>query len=487
MAASFFFYDLETSGFSPSAARVMQFAGQRTDEQLQPIGEPVNVLIKLAADVLPDPDAIMLTGITPQSTISEGLTEAEFLDYFYKEVVTADTTFLGFNTVRFDDEFMRFLHYRNFYDPYEWHWMNGYSRWDILDLVRMTRALRPDGIEWPVDDSGKPTNRLELLTKANGLNHDHAHDALSDVHATIAVAKLIRDKQPDLFKYLLECRTKKQAAALVTQGQPFVYTSGRFSSEYLHTTVTVLLAKHTQQDAALVYDLRYDPTPFLNMSPEQLVEAWRYKKDRTDNDPRLPVKTLKYNRCPAIAPLGVIKDRAVQERIGLDLTKATRHLEILKSNHIAFTAQVLAAIKLMDAERDKSQMPVHPSDVTVDAMLYDGFFGPNDKQTMSALRAANPADITDLSAKLSDARLQQMAPLYKARNFPQSLSTDERAAWEQHVSRQLFEGGPSSKLSKYFARLQELATGTLTSQQEYLLEELQLYGESVMPSDSSEQ
>lgn len=487
MAASFFFYDLETSGLSPSAARVMQFAGQRTDEQLNPIGEPVNVLIKLSSDVLPEPDAIMLTGITPQSTIIEGLTEAEFLDYFYKQVVTPDTTFLGFNTVRFDDEFMRFLHYRNFYDPYEWHWSNGCSRWDILDLVRMTRALRPEGIEWPVTDEGKPTNRLELLTKANGLSHDHAHDALSDVHATIAIAKLIRDKQPDLFKYLFECRNKKQVAALVAQGQPFVYTSGRYPSDYLHTTATVLLAKHTQQDAALVYDLRYDPTPFLTMSPEQIVEAWRYKKDRADDDPRLPVKTLKYNRCPAIAPLGVIKDQSVQQRIGLHLITVTRNLDILKSNHQALVGQVTAAVKLMDAERQQTQSPSKPTDATVDTMLYDGFFGPNDKQTMSAIRVAEPDSISDIAARLSDARLQQLAPLYKARNYPQALSSDERAAWEQHISRQLFEGGPDSKLSKYFGRLQELASDTLTSQQEYLLEELQLYGESVMPSDISEQ
>lgn len=487
MAASFFFYDLETSGFSPSAARIMQFAGQRTDENLDPIGDPVNVLIKLASDVLPEPDAIMLTGITPQSTITEGLTEAEFLDYFYKEVVQPDTTFLGFNTVRFDDEFMRFLHYRNFYDPYEWQWTNGCSRWDILDLVRMTRALRPDGIEWPVTDEGKPTNRLELLTKANDLDHDHAHDALSDVHATIAVAKLIKSKQPELFKYLLDCRSKKQATVLVAAGQPFVYTSGRYPGEHWHTTVTIMLAKHPQQDCALVYDLRYDPRPFFDMSPEQLVEAWRYKKDRAPEDLRLPVKTLKYNRCPAIAPLGVIKDVKTQERLGLTVNDIKRNLELLKSNHQAFALKVLDALKIMDAERERTYAKTTPTDATVDGMLYDGFFGPNDKQTMSALRASGPESIDSLAAKLSDTRLQLMAPLYKARNYPQSLSADERQVWEQHISSQLYSGGANSRLSKYFGRLQELAAGTLTSQQEFLLEELQLYGESVMPSDVSEQ
>ncbi|HZM64600.1 MAG TPA: exodeoxyribonuclease I, partial [Candidatus Saccharimonadales bacterium] len=178
MAASFFFYDLETSGFNPREARIMQFAGQRTDLELRPIGEPVNELIKMTADILPDPDAVLITAITPQQTLADGYTEAEFLHRFTEQVATPGTIFVGYNTVRFDDEFMRALHYRNFYDPYEWQWQDDRSRWDLLDVVRMTRALRPDGIAWPFDIHGKPTNRLELLTGLNKLNHEAAHDAL---------------------------------------------------------------------------------------------------------------------------------------------------------------------------------------------------------------------------------------------------------------------------------------------------------------------
>ena len=175
MTQSFFWYDLETSGLNPRAQRIMQFAGQRTDMGLKPIGEPVNVLIKLSDDILPDPDAIFVTGITPQSTVQDGITEVEFLKLFYEQVATPGTIFVGYNTIRFDDEFMRFLHYRNFYDAYEWQWRDNRSRWDLLDVVRMTRALRPDGIQWPIVD-GKATNRLELITKLNGVSHEHAHD-----------------------------------------------------------------------------------------------------------------------------------------------------------------------------------------------------------------------------------------------------------------------------------------------------------------------
>ena len=198
MANTYFFYDLETSGLSPRDDRIMQFAGVRTDMQFKPIGKPYNLLVALNDDTLPSPDALMVTGITPQKTVDEGYTEAQFAKILAEEIFTTDTIAVGFNNVRFDDEFVRHLFWRNFYDPYEWSWRDGRSRWDMLDVVRMTRALRPEGIEWPVDAEGKPTNRLELITEANGISHDNAHDALSDVEALIDVAKLISEKQPQL-------------------------------------------------------------------------------------------------------------------------------------------------------------------------------------------------------------------------------------------------------------------------------------------------
>ncbi|HSX45637.1 MAG TPA: exodeoxyribonuclease I [Candidatus Saccharimonadia bacterium] len=483
MAASFFFYDLETSGFSPRTARVVQFAGQRTDMDLKPIGEPVNVLIKLTPDVLPDPDAVLVTGITPQKTIAEGLTESEFLKLFYKEVVRPDTIFLGYNSVRFDDEFMRFLLYRNFYDAYEWQWKDGCSRWDLLDVVRMTRALRPDGIEWPFSPDGKPTNRLEFLTSINKLEHSNAHDALSDVLATIDLARLIKSEQPELFDYQLKNKGKKEVKALVEKGTPFVYTTGRYSSQWLHTSVAVQLAKHAEQDAALVYDLRFDPEPFLEMSVDQLIEAWRYNPDL--EVVRLPVKTLKYNRCPAVAPLGVIKGDATQERLQLKLETVTENLAVLKKHHAVFADKIAEAVARMDKERERSQLAIVDNELTVDERLYEGFLNKSDESTMAAVRAAEPSDLPGLAANLKDARLKSLLPLYKARNYPQSLSSEERVVWDEFVAKKLFAGGQDSRLAKYFSRLQELTETKLTSNQKYLLEELRLYGESIMPADAA--
>ncbi len=480
MADSFFFYDLETSGFSPRSARIMQFAGQRTDLELRPIGEPVNELIKLTNDILPDPDAVLLTKLTPQKTVNEGLTEAEFLQLFQQKIVKPGTIFTGFNNLRFDDEFIRFLHYRNFYDAYEWHWKNGSSRWDILDTIRMTRALKPEGIKWPFAPDGKPSNRLEYLTQVNKLFHETAHDALSDVRATIAVADLLRKKQSQLFGFLLEHRNKQAVKKIVDSGKPFMYSSGRYPSQFSHTTAAVLLGRHQDQDYALVYDLRHDPTPFLDMSVDQLVVAWQYSKD--PEALRLPVKTLKYNRCPAILP-GIVSDKSALERLKLSRDTIATNLKKVSRVAGSFVDKLFDAVAVMDQNRVKTQMAIVDNQLNVDERLYDAFVSGHDKPIMRAVRSARPQALTNFEEKFQDARLKNLLPLYKARNYPQALTAEERTAWEDFCTKKLFSGGSNSQLARYFARLEELTKTKVSDEQRYLLEELQLYGESIVPTE----
>lgn len=463
----------------------MQFAGQRTTLDLEPIGEPVNILIKLHRDVLPDPGAALVTGITPQATHTDGVTEAEFLQYFYEHIVTGNTTFLGYNTVRFDDEFMRYLHYRNYYDPYQWQWADGCSRWDILDAVRMTRALRPQGINWPVTEEGKPTNRLELITKLNNLAHEQAHDALSDVYATIAVAKLIKQAQPELYNYLYNSRKKTEVSKVITSGQPFVYTSGSIAGEFLHTSAVATVATHTGQDASIVFDLRHDPTKLAALTSEALAEAWRYKPNR-DPAERLPLKTIKHNRCPAVAPLGVIKDSNVQKNIHIDLQLVSTHFNLVKQHSEKLAKTIAGALKILDEERDATINTAIRLQ-TVDEQLYQGFVPKEDTGVMRAIRAAEPDQITHIAEELQDERLRTLTPLYKARNYPSALSQEERQAYDDFVHAKLFAGGQSSKLAQYFAAIQEQSTQSQDSPDaQFVLQELQLYGESVMPSDMSQ-
>ena len=469
MAQTFFFYDLETSGLNPRQDRIMQFAGQRTDMNLEPIGEPYNLLVTLNDDTLPSPDALMVTGITPQKTVEEGYSEAQFARMLSEEIFTPDTIVVGFNNIRFDDEFIRHLLWRNFHDPYEWGWKDGRSRWDLLDVVRLTRALRPEGINWPLDAKGEPSNRLELITSANGIAHENAHDALADVTALIAVTKLIKQKQPQLYDYLLKMRDKKVVQQLVNvdDKKPFVYASGRYDKEFAKTTVAFPLTT-SRNGGVVVYDLRYDPTPFVGLSEEKLAAkifaSWEERQ--AENFVKLPVKELQYNRCPAAAPLGVLEQGDGWQKISLDLKTVQKHQNILLDNPDF-------AEKLRTIFENKPAFKKMPDP---EAQLYDGFLNDRDRLRVEAVRNADERELADFHPDFQDERLVPLLLHYKARNFPRSLSEDDLAQWETWRAQHL-----QAQLPQFMASLQRLAS-MATDEQQFILQELQLWAEAVLPS-----
>ena len=405
---TFFFYDLETSGLRPREDRIMQFAGQRTTMELEPMGEPVNILVKITDDALPSPGAIAVTGITPQMTLRDGVSEAEFCKMALEEIFVPETCAVGYNTVRFDDEFMRAILWRNFYDPYEWEWKDGRSRWDILDVVRLTRALRPDGINWPFTAEGKPTNRLELLTKLNGLSHEHAHDALSDVYATIAVAKMIREKQPKLFDYLYRMREKNAVKKLVNleDKKPFVYASGRYANEFNKTTVAFPLTSGRNGNV-LVFDLRYNLEEVLKQGSQSFYPI---------------IKELCYNKCPAVAPVAVLDHDDGWAKIGLKREDVEKNLaELLR--HPEFAEQI---------REEYENRPEFPLAVEPEAALYDGFLNDADRVKVSAVRNAEPSKLADFHPDFIDERLPELLLHYKGRNFPECLSEQELELYEKY-------------------------------------------------------
>ena len=436
---------------------------------LEPIGEPYNLLVTLNDDTLPSPDALMVTGITPQKTVEEGYSEAQFARMLSEEIFMPDTIAVGFNNIRFDDEFVRHLLWRNFHDPYEWSWKDGRSRWDLLDVVRLTRALRPEGINWPLDDKGEPSNRLELITSANGIAHENAHDALADVTALIAVTKLIKQKQPQLYDYLLKMRDKKVVQQLVNMDdkKPFVYASGRYDKEFAKTTVAFPLTT-SRNGGVVVYDLRYDPTPFVELSTEELSKkifaSWEERQ--AEDFVKLPVKELQYNRCPAVAPLGVLEQGDGWQKISLDLKTVQKHQNILL-NHPDF------AEKLRTIFENKPAFKKLPDP---EAQLYDGFLNDRDRIRVEAVRNADERELADFYPEFQDERLAPLLLHYKARNFPRSLSEDDLAQWEAWRAQHL-----QAQLPGFMASLQRLAP-TATDEQQFILQELQLWAESTLPA-----
>ena len=436
---------------------------------LEPIGGPYNLLVTLNDDTLPSPDALMVTGITPQKTVEEGYSEAQFARMLNEEIFTPEIIAVGFNNIRFDDEFIRHLLWRNFHDPYEWSWKDGRSRWDLLDVVRLTRALRPEGINWPLDDKGEPSNRLELITNANGIAHENAHDALADVTALIAVTKLIKQKQPQLYDYLLKMRDKKVVQQLVNvdDKKPFVYASGRYDKEFAKTTVAFPLTT-SRNGGVVVYDLRYDPTPFVGLSVEELsaklFASWEERQ--AEDFVKLPVKELQYNRCPAVAPLGVLEQGDGWRKISLDLKTVQKHQNILL-NHPDFTE------KLRTIFENKPAFKKLPDP---EAQLYDGFLNDRDRIRVEAVRNADERELADFHPEFQDERLAPLLLHYKARNFPRSLSEDDLAQWETWRAQRL-----QAQLPQFMASLQRLAP-TATDEQQFILQELQLWAESILPA-----
>ena len=449
MESEIFFYDLETSGLNPRGDRIMQFAGQRAKVDfdagtLTRVGEPVNVLVAMSTDALPSPGAINVTGITPQQTLMDGVSEAEFCRYVTDEVFTPGTVAMGYNTVRFDDEFMRATLWRNFYDPYEWEWKDGRSRWDLLDVVRMCRALRPEGINWPVTAEGKATNRLELLTKENGLKHEHAHDALSDVYATMAVMELMMQRQLELVKFLFGVRGKREVARYVPTENPrlVVYVSGRYAAEHNKATVVVPL-KDLGQGKILVYDLRQDI--------EALCSAEEPKYYPT-------VKTLCLNKCPAVAPLGVLDKHDGWAR--LDLTR-----EQVQESWQKLNAHPELVEKLVRWAEEKPEWePV----TEPEGRLYDGFLNDTDRVKCAAVRNADAQRLADFHPDFVDERLPELLLHYKGRNYPESLSEHEAEAWEEYRRARLGRQAP-----KFLEELKLV-------KDDFVREELMLYYQSLM-------
>lgn len=480
---TFFFYDLETSGFSPQNDRIMQFAGQRTDENLNRIGEPINILVRLNDDVLPSPSALMVTKISPQKTVEEGYTEAEFAKMLVEEYFTPDTVIVGYNNVRFDDVHIQHLFWRNFYPPYDWQWKDGRSRWDLLDVVRMIRALRPEGINWPFvvnEGTGEKfaANKLELLTKENGILHENAHDAMSDVDGLIDVARLLKEKQPQIFDYLFKIRSKNEVQKLVNleNPKPFVYTSGRFKVEFEKTTVAFPIAPAKNQNV-IVWDLRFSPEKFIDWSEDQILENITADFETRSSDDFEPIaaKILQYNKCPAVAPMGVLTEEN-QQRLKIDLAEIQKNLDILRKNpHFAENLRS-AFERRSEVFQDKSSA----EKPAPEARLFEGFVSRSDDIKIEAVRNSTDRELADFHPDFTDERLTDLLLHYKARSFPKSLSSQEKELWEEYRVKNLQKMMPN-----FMKEFQEIANNqNLNSQEEYILEEIKLWLENILPENN---
>lgn len=452
---TFLWHDYETFGANTRRDRPAQFAAIRTDAQLNEIGEPAMLYCQPALDVLPDPQSCLITGITPQVCQEKGLPEHAFAARIEALLAEPGTIGVGYNTIRFDDEITRFMFWRNLIDPYAREWQNGCGRWDLLDVVRMAYALRPEGIEWPRHPDGRASFKLEDLSRANGLLHEAAHDALSDVRATIALARLIRERQPRLFDFCLGLHKKDRVAAELalpatpSSARPFLHVSGMFPAERGCLAVMWPLATHpTNRNELLAWDLSADPAELAQLDAAAIRERlFTRQQDLPQGVARLPVKSVHLNKSPMVVGNLRTLAPAVAQRWGIDLDGALRHAQAARDlpDMSAIWAEVFAR-------------PAASAEPDVDEDLYGGFIGNDDRRRLVQLRRKTPQELAASKTGFDDARLEELLFRYRARNFPDTLDEDEAERWQAHRVARLIQGeGGWLTLEGLFNRIDELS------------------------------
>ncbi|MEO8249281.1 MAG: exodeoxyribonuclease I [Burkholderiales bacterium] len=478
---TFLWHDYETFGKVARRDRPAQFAAIRTDAELNEIGEPLMLYCQPANDYLPDPGACLITGITPQICLERGVPEHEFAARIEQEFSRAGTIGVGYNSIRFDDEVTRHLFWRNLIDPYGREWRNGCGRWDLLDLVRAAHALRPDGIVWPQRPDGAGTSfKLGDLAAANGLLHEAAHDALSDVRATIALARLIREKQPRLFDFCLALHKKERVAAelglptTVRDARPFLHVSGMFAPERGCLAVMLPLAMHpTNRNELIAWDLSHDPAELATLDAEAIRRRiFTRAEDLPEGEMRLAIKTVHLNKSPVVVSSMKALTPEQAERWQIDVVTAERHAEVARGlpDMRAVWAQVFAA-------RDRTA-------VDVDEDLYGGFITDADRRRLDQMRTRAPVAPDALGKghhSFDDPRLPELAWRWRARNFGATLSAEDAERWEQHRAARLFDAaGGARTVDALFAEIDALSE-TADERGEAILGALYDWAEQIAP------
>lgn len=463
---SFLWHDYETFGADPARDRPAQFAARRTNAELEPVGEPLVIYCRPVADVLPHPQAVLITGITPQMAEREGLSEPEFARRIHEAFSLPGTCGAGYNSIRFDDEFTRHLFYRNFYEPYTREWWGGNSRWDLIDVMRLWHALRPEGLNWPQREGGVTSFRLEHLTAANGIEHAQAHDALSDVDATLALARRLREQQPRLFEHALKLRDKRFAATQLDLANmtPALHVSSKIPAQRGCLTLMAPLSLHPRnKNAVICFDLMQDPQDLLALDVEDLQErVFASAEDLPEGVQRVALKGIHLNKSPMLAPLKTLNAEQA-ERWGLDVATCLARRDALWQAREALAAKVRAVFEMPEPEERDAELS-----------LYGGFLPDADKPRLQKVRESDPWSLESLHGLFQDPRLDELLFRYRARNFPETLNSAELEEWQRFVRRKLeYDTGLASlTLPAYEALVAQLLASERDPERQRLLHQL---------------
>jgi len=415
-------WDRGRQGPYPRRDRPAQFGAIRTDLELQPVGEEIEIHCLPSVEEPPAIGACLVTGITPQD-VTEGYEESSFIEKVLAVLGRPGTTSTGWNSLGYDDEIVRFAAWRNLLPPYDREWMDGNARFDLLAAFRFAWATgRREGIEWPSYDDGAVSLSLGDLAAVNGFDAHaaEAHDALADVRATIDLARLLKRVQPRLWSYAFGLRRKKEVAALVDRRfEPFVLCDRGIGAARGHATVAVAIDQ-LDTNGRLLIDLHGDPAEIMDLEPRQL-HARFHRLDR--ELPRVPVRRLRTNKLPMVATPRVLDaTENGWSGLGLDPETVAHRVTFVRENH----ARIRERLRLVADD------PPEAEDVDPEELLYGGFPSRADSMAMRDAREGGPDAIRRLMRQTEDDRIEELAFRFLARTAPDQLDGEETARWQAH-------------------------------------------------------
>lgn len=418
-------WDRGRSGPYRRRDRPAQFGAIRTTLDLEVVGDPIEIRSLPPVDEPPAIGACLVTGIAPQDTIDDGVPESVFFERVLDTMSVAGSICTGWNSLGYDDEIIRFGAWRNLLPAYDREWRNGNRRFDLLAAFRLAWTTgRRSGIEWPTYEDGSVSLRLEDVARANGIT-DHAaeaHDALGDVRASIELARILRRAHPRLLDHALDMGRKREVAGLIDQtGRPFLLSGPGFGAARGHGTVAVTVL-HAGGNDRVILDLHEDPARLLELSPRQL-HARFHGLERDPDDP-LPIRRLRINSVPMVAPIEVLKDGDALSALHLDRETIDARLDFLQQH----SATIKERLRLVLDDRPSDDS----GEVDAEERLYEGFPSDDDVPAMRSARRGGADALRRFQRETEDDRLEELAFRFLARNFPAELDPTEQARWDAH-------------------------------------------------------
>jgi len=458
MQKTYLFYDLETTGRSKCFDQVLQFAAIRTDLELNEL-ERHSIHIKLNPDVIPDPEAILIHRI-PIAAMLQGEAEINAISQIHALLNTPGTLSGGYNTLGFDDEFLRFLFHRNLLPPYTHQWANGCGRFDLYPLTQLYHLYHPECMQWPTNPEGKISLKLELLSKANQLAEGPAHQAMTDVEATLALARIfLKNKEMwiysmDFFNKEVEQKRREKITATLetTYGKyQLALLVGKAGSSDFFQYPVLALGSHQHYKNQTLW-LRLDKPELATTTSDLLAETTWVARQKAGETFLLPFS-------------GRFKQHITAER------------SIITEKNLTWLGQNGPLLQEIQQYYQHYKYP-EILNLDVDADLYvKGFLTREEEQLCIQFHTAPEQKKAAVAERFQNPRLQEIAARIMGRYYPQYLTSGlakKFAAYMQRVT------SPQEETALIDWRGEKRLTAELALQNMATLREIPHLGETAL-------